>query len=75
MNRLKKKGGGGGAYSSIEAILNSNMVLHTSQKVYLVLKPAERIVEEKVAKQPKAMKSNSKVYNDYSDREKEGRDL
>lgn len=57
MNGLKKKRGGGrGAYNSIETILNSNIVLHTSQKVYLVLKSAERIVEEKVAKQPKTMK-------------------
>jgi hypothetical protein len=51
-------------------ISDPNIVLQTitSQQTYLVLKPAERIVEEKVAKQPKAVKSNSKVYNDTAER-------
>lgn len=64
-------------YDPMEGILTQisdpNIVLQTitSQQTYLALKPAERIVEEKVAKQPKVVKSNSKVYNDYSDRERE----
>lgn len=54
-------------------ISDLNIVLQTiiNQQTYLALKPEERIVEKKVAKQPKAVKSNSEVYNDCSDRERE----
>lgn len=54
-------------------ISDFNIVLQTitSQQTYLTLKPAERFVEVKITKKPKSVKSNARVYNDYSDRERE----
>ncbi|KAI7868592.1 hypothetical protein BDF14DRAFT_1724417, partial [Spinellus fusiger] len=76
-NIYKNSEQGEKAYDSMESILtqisdpNINRIKTLSQQTYLTLKPAGRIVEEQIAKQLKAVKLSSKLYNDYSDRERE----
>jgi hypothetical protein len=45
----------------------------TSQNTYLALKPSEKVMVEKPAKETKATKAtkSTSIYNNYSDRDRE----
>jgi hypothetical protein len=53
------------------ADLNIVLQMITSRQTCLAFNPANKIVEKEFAKQPKAVKSPTSIYNKHNDREKE----